>query len=196
MLSLPLAFRTSLDTIPAGISYLGALSEDRVRAWSDRLPPRERLRVGLVWAGNPDHDNDLSRTMPLREMTHILDVEATFVSLQKQLRPNDKAILEQTRIIDPTADLTDFGETAALLGCLDLVIAVDTSVAHLAGALGLPTWLLLPHTPDYRWLLDRDDSPWYPTLRLFRQSERRDWAEVLGRVRSELVARCSSFAAG
>jgi ADP-heptose:LPS heptosyltransferase len=82
------------------------------------------------------------------------------------------------------------------LGCLDLVIAVDTSVAHLAGALGLPTWLLLPHTPDYRWLLDRDDSPWYPTLRLFRQSERRDWAEVLGRVRSELVARCSSFAAG
>jgi len=196
MLSLPLAFRTQLDTIPTGLSYLGAPSEDRVRAWSDRLSPRERLRVGLVWAGNPDHDNDLSRTMPLREMTHILDVEATFVSLQKQLRPNDTAILEQRRIIDPTADLTDFGETAALLGCLDLVIAVDTSVAHLAGALGLPTWLLLPHTPDYRWLLDRDDSPWYPTLRLFRQSERRDWAEVLGRVRSELVARCSSFAAG
>jgi tetratricopeptide (TPR) repeat protein len=194
ILSLPLAFRTQPDTIPAGAFYLLAPSEDRVRAWSDRLPSYDRLRVGLVWAGNPSHHNDLSRSIPLRELARILDVDATFVSLQKDLRPNDKVILDQSRMVDLTPDLTDFAETAALLCCLDLVITADTSVAHLAGALGRTTWLLLPYTPDYRWLLDRDDSPWYPTLRLFRQSGRRDWTEVFHRLRSELLVRTSSFA--
>ncbi len=196
MLSLPLAFRTQLDTIPAGIGYLPAPSEERVRAWRDGFPSSDKLRVGVVWAGNPSHHNDLSRSIPLRELVRILDVDATFVSLQKDLRPDDRAILNQSRIIDPTARLTDFGETAALLCSLDLVVTADTSVAHLAGALGRPTWLLLPYTPDYRWLLDRDDSPWYPTLRLFRQSKRRAWAEVVDRVRSELVAQSSSHASG
>jgi tetratricopeptide (TPR) repeat protein len=196
MLSLPLAFRTQLETIPSGISYLPAPSDDRVRAWSDRLPPHHRLRVGLVWAGNPGHHNDRNRSIPLQDLASILDVDGTFVSLQKDLRPDDNAILTHSRVTDLTADLTDFAETAALMRCLDLVIAVDTSVAHLAGALGCPTWLLLPYTPDYRWLLDRDDSPWYPTLKLFRQGERRDWAEVLDRVRCELIARSASFAAG
>jgi ADP-heptose:LPS heptosyltransferase len=96
-------------------------------------------------------------------------------------------LLEESAIVDLTSDLTDFAETAALVSCLDLVITVDTSVAHLAGALGCPTWILLPWTPDYRWLLDRDDSPWYPTARLFRQTSSRDYAEVLDRVRSELL---------
>jgi len=194
MLSLPLAFRTRLDTIPAGISYLPAPSEDRVRAWNNKLSSHDKLRVGVVWAGNPVHSNDLNRSIQLREFTRIMEVDATFVSLQKDLRPNDKAILDRSHVVDLTADLTDFGETAALLCCLDLVVAVDTSVAHLAGALGRPTWLLLPRTPDYRWLLDRDDSPWYPTFRLFRQSERRDWAEVLDRVRDELATSRASFA--
>ena len=109
--------------------------------------------------------------MSLRTLSRILDIDATFVSLQKDPRPDDQAtLLEQPDIIDLTADLTDFSETAALINCLDLVITVDTSVAHLAAALGRPTWILLPYTPDYRWLLDRDDSPWYPTARLFRQS--------------------------
>ena len=90
-------------------------------------------------------------------------------------------------IVDHTAELTDFAETAALISCLDLVITVDTSVAHLAGALGCPTWILLPHTPDWRWLLDRDDSPWYPSARLFRQDETRDYTSVVARVRHELV---------
>jgi tetratricopeptide (TPR) repeat protein len=192
MMSLPLAFRTRLDTIPAGISYLPAPPEDRVRFWSDRLPSPNKLRVGLVWSGNPNHRGDRHRSIPLREFARILDVDVTFVSLQKELRPDDKVILDESCIFDPTADLTDFGETAALLSCLDLVIAVDTSVAHLAGALGRPTWLLLPYTPDYRWLLDRDDSPWYPTVRLFRQSERRDWTEVIERVRSELAVRSAA----
>jgi ADP-heptose:LPS heptosyltransferase len=91
-----------------------------------------------------------------------------------------------------TAQLTDFAETAALVSCLDLVITVDTSIAHLAGALGRPTWILLPYTPDYRWLLDRDDSPWYPTVRLFRQSETREYASVLDRIRTELLATISA----
>jgi ADP-heptose:LPS heptosyltransferase len=121
-------------------------------------------------------------------MSWLLDVDATFISLQKEPRPQDKALLAQTGIVDLTVDLTDLAETAALIGCLDLVITVDTSVAHLAGALGCPTWILLPWTPDYRWLLDRDDSPWYPSVRLFRQDETRDYARVLDRVRTELLA--------
>ena len=185
--SLPLAFRTRLDTIPCSLSYLPPPAETLVQAWERRLGPHDRLRVGLVWSGNPQHNKDHKRSIPLRMLSRILEVDATFVSLQKDPRPHDQAVLgERSDIIDLTAQLTDLSETAALVTCLDLVITVDTSVAHLAGALGCPTWILLPHTPDYRWLLDRDDSPWYPTVRLFRQSETRDYDEVLDRVRSEL----------
>jgi tetratricopeptide (TPR) repeat protein len=190
--SLPLAFGTRLDTIPSAISYLPSPASSRVQAWEDRLGARTKLRVGLVWSGSPIHANDHNRSIPLRTFSRILDVDATFVSLQKDVRPDDKALLEQTDIVDLTADLTDFAETAALASCLDLVITVDTSVAHLAGALGQPTWILLPYTPDYRWMLDRDDSPWYPTVRLFRQTEARDYASVFDRVRSELLALISS----
>jgi hypothetical protein len=187
--SLPLAFGTRLETIPSQTSYLPAPAGSRVQAWEDRLGPRDRFRVGLVWSGNPRHDNDRNRSIALRMMTCILDVDATFVSLQKDPRPEDAAtLLERPEIIDLTSHLMDFAETAALVSCLDLVITVDTSIAHLAGALGRPTWILLPYTPDYRWLLDRDDSPWYPTVRLFRQSETREYAGVLDRVRMELVA--------
>jgi tetratricopeptide (TPR) repeat protein len=186
--SLPLAFGTRLDTIPSTTPYLPPPTNDRVQAWEDRLGPRTKLRVGLVWSGNPVHINDHNRSTSLRTLSRILDVDATFVSLQKDPRPDDAAILrERSDIIDLTADLTDFSETAALVSCLDLVITVDTSVAHLAGALGRPTWILLPYTPDYRWLLDRDDSPWYPSMRLFRQTETREYESVLDRVRTELM---------
>jgi tetratricopeptide (TPR) repeat protein len=188
MSSLPLAFATRLDTIPSDISYLPASAESCVQAWQDRLGPHTRLRVGLVWSGNPNHSNDHNRSVPLRTLSRILDADATFVSLQKDARPDDAAALrERTDIIDLTEHLTDFNETAALVSCLDLVITVDTSVAHLAGAMGRPTWILLPYTPDYRWLLDRDDSPWYPTVRLFRQTETRDYGVVVDRVRTALL---------
>ncbi len=191
--SLPLAFGTKLETIPSATPYLPAPAESRLRAWEDRLGLHDRLRIGLVWAGNPNHKNDYNRSIPLRMLARILDVDATFVSLQKEPRPDDKAVLlERTEIVDLTAHLTDFAETAALVSCLDLVITVDTSVAHLAGALGRPTWILLPYMPDYRWLLDRDDSPWYPTARLFRQTETRDYASVVDRVRTELIAMISA----
>ena len=184
--SLPLAFRTRLDTIPSTTSYLPAPDDVRVQAWEERLGNRDKLRVGLVWSGNPRHKNDINRSTSLRRVSRILDVDAAFISLQKDPRPEDKAFLAETDIVDLTEHLSDLAETAALVSCLDLVITVDTSVAHLAAALGRPTWILLPWTPDYRWLLEREDSPWYPTVRLFRQTETRDYATVLDRVRSEL----------
>ena len=198
--SLPLAFGTRLDTIPSTTAYLPLPPQARVQAWQDRLASRlrarlgagDKLRVGLVWSGNPNHGNDRSRSVPLQTLARILDIDATFVSLQKNPKPADRAVLAQTDIIDVSADLTDFVETAALLSCLDLVISVDTSVAHLAGAFGCPTWILLTYTPDFRWLLDRDDSPWYPTVRLFRQTETRDYGEVIDRVRSALLTLIAS----
>ncbi len=186
---LPVAFATRLETVPSDASYLPAAPHHLVQAWEDRLGPHERLRVGLVWAGNPDHKNDHNRSSSLRAFSAMFDIDATFVSLQKDPRPDDKAVLgERSDIVDLTAHLTDFVETSALISCLDLVITVDTSVAHLAGALGRPTWILLPYLPDFRWLLDRDDSPWYPTVRLFRQGPSRRYGEVIDRVRAELAA--------
>jgi tetratricopeptide (TPR) repeat protein len=192
--SLPLALGTTLDTIPPGDAYLPRPAEARVKTWQARLGLHDRLRVGLVWSGNPDHNNDRNRSSSLRAFSKMLDVDATFVSLQKDPRPDDKAVLAaRNDIVDLTAHLTDFVETSALICCLDLVITVDTSVAHLAGALGCPTWILLPYTPDFRWLLDRDDSPWYPSVRLFRQDASRDYAPVIDRARSELVAMVSGY---
>ena len=192
--ALPLAFGTRLDTIPALESYLPALPQARVRKWRARLGAHDRLRVGLVWSGSPTHGNDRSRSTTLRVMSATLDPSARFYSLQKEPRPEDQATLaERTDIVDLTVLLIDFIETAALISCLDLVITVDTSVAHLAAALGRPTWILLPFSPDFRWLLDRDDSPWYPSARLFRQDERRDYVSVMDRVREELAVRIAAF---
>jgi tetratricopeptide (TPR) repeat protein len=192
--SLPLAFRTTLDTVPPPIRLSPLL--DRARAWQERVEERleerlgahDRLRVGLTWSGTPTHPNDRTRSIPLQLLTSILDVDVNFLSLQKDPRPADKTVLDRTGIVDLTAEFSDFSETAALVSCLDLVITVDTSMAHLAGAMGCPTWIMLPYTPDFRWLLGRDDSPWYPTVRLFRQSRTRDYASVIERVRTELAA--------
>ena len=192
--SLPLAFGTRLDAVPAHVPYLPAPDATRVQAWEQRLGPHFRMRVGLVWSGNPQHGDDHNRSLPLRALLPLLGLDATFVSLQKDPRPADQVTLsEQRSVVDLTAHLTDFVETAALVSCLDLVITVDTSTAHLAGAIACPTWVLLPYTPDWRWLLDRDDSPWYPTMRLFRQDESRDYAPVIERVRRELSARIAAW---
>jgi tetratricopeptide (TPR) repeat protein len=189
--SLPAAFGTRLDTIPSGTRYLPPLDEKCIQTWQERLGTQSlgshrKLRVGLVWSGNPRHPDDQNRSLPLQMLSRLLDIDATFVSLQKDPRPADRAVLERTDIVDLTAHLTDFVETAALVSCLDLVITVDTSVAHLAAALGCPTWILLPYVPDWRWLLGREDSPWYPTVRLFRQDSTRDYGSVVDRVRNEL----------
>ena len=196
IMSLPLALGAALETIPPP-TPLPPLPPARVEAFEHRLGPRKRLRVGLVWAGNPRQANDRNRSMRLSTLLPLLDLDVSFVSLQKDVRPDDKALMSarqdiQRDILDPSAALTDFVDTASLISCLDLVITVCTSVAHLSATLMRPTWVMLPYIGDWRWLDDRDDSPWYPTIRLFRQDETRDFAGVVARVRAELAALISN----
>jgi tetratricopeptide (TPR) repeat protein len=194
--SLPLAFKTRLETIPGPNAHLPPLPEARVQEWQARLGGHDRLRVGLVWSGNPLHANDRNRSTNLRAVSAIFDSGARFYSLQKEPREADKAVLTECKeVVDLTHYFGDFTDTAALIACLDLVITVDTSVAHLSAAMGRRTWILLPFTPDYRWLLGRDDSPWYPSARLFRQDESRDYAKVIARVREELQTLAAAFVA-
>ncbi len=180
LLSLPAAFATTLESIPATVPYL-RIPELRRPAWADRLRGTARPRIGVVCSGNARHKNDAQRSVPLAFFESIAEAVGTPLHLvQKDLRPSDAAHLAASgNLIDWSPDLHDFSDTAALLGELDLLISVDTSVAHLAGALGRPVWLLLPYAPDWRWLLHRNDSPWYPTARLFRQQAPGDWQTVV-----------------
>lgn len=193
LLSLPLAFKTVVETIPVDIPYVAA---DRVAAarWRQRLAILAGLRVGLVWAGGERRESpelaavDARRSIRLDALAPLCEVDGvSFVSLQKG-PPSLQAAAPPPGmdLFDPTADLTDFADTAALLEGLDLVISVDTSVAHLAGAMGKPVWLLNRFDTCWRWLLSRDDSPWYPTLRQFRQSAPGDWKGVMLAVRAAL----------
>jgi Glycosyltransferase family 9 (heptosyltransferase) len=184
--SLPLAFKTRLETIPSDAPYL-RVSEQALHRWNGLLGPKHRLRIGLAWAGNPKHVRDRERSMRLRDLLPLTDIDASFVSLQKEVRPGEAEMLAGCNVRQFGGDLGDFSDTAALISQLDLVISVDTSVAHLAGALGRPAWILLTHAPDWRWLLDRDDSPWYPAARLFRQSGDREWGGVIAQVREALL---------
>ncbi len=186
LLSLPLAFRTTLETIPAELQYLKADEELRV-AWAARLSPKTKPRLGLVWSGRTTHPNDHNRSIELEQFIPILGSHLDWICLQKEIREKDLALLRQLGHIAFFGDeLRDFSDTTALLTQMDLVVTVDTSVAHLAGAMGKPVWLLLPYDPDWRWLLDRDDSPWYPSARLFRQQEIGNWAAVIDQVANEL----------
>ena len=187
LLSLPLAFTTQLETIPSATPYLRAPDQALLK-WGARLPIKRRPRIGIAWAGNAKHIRDRERSIGLGDLLPLLDVDATFVSLQKEVRAADTATLrERADIIHFGHELAGFSDTAALISHLDLVISVDTAIAHLAGALGKPVWILLTHVPDWRWLLDRNDSPWYPTARLFRQSDAREWNSVIAHVRDELL---------
>ncbi|HUB13684.1 MAG TPA: tetratricopeptide repeat protein [Acetobacteraceae bacterium] len=194
ILSLPLAFRTELAGIPGTVPYLAAPA-DRVPFWQRLLgpPPRERLRIGIAWSGNPAYPADRDRSMPLALQEPLLaGTNHAFHIVQTEIREADRPVLmRQGHVRDHSERLADFGDTAALLSLLDLLITVDTSVAHLGGALGMPVWLLLPAHADWRWLTGRDDTPWYPTMRLFRQNAAGAWGEVVDRVLDEL-ARCDA----
>lgn len=180
LMSLPLACGTRLETIPAEGAYLKAPDGS---AWRERLANLRRPAIGLVWSGNPTHHRDHERSASFTALAPLLDASATFVSLQKQPRPADAALLAaRPDILRFGEEPGDFADTAALIAELDLVITVDTSVAHLAGALGKPVWILLQYLPDWRWQLSRADSPWYPTARLFRQNETRRWDGVIADV--------------
>jgi tetratricopeptide (TPR) repeat protein len=179
LLSLPRAFATTLDTIPADVPYL-KVQPQLADKWRARLAPSGKRRVGIVWAGSPSHPNDRNRSIALRELLPaIADERADIVSLQKGEATEQISSAGAQGIIDLSGELTDFADTVAAIEALDLVICVDTSVAHLAGALGKPTWVLLPNPADFRWLEEQIDSPWYPTARLFRQSEAGKWTAPL-----------------
>jgi tetratricopeptide (TPR) repeat protein len=188
-MSLPGIFGTTLDTIPADVPYLGVEPGRRER-WAKRLGPRVKPRVGVVWAGSPTHLRDRHRSISLDALSPVLacrDVE--FVSVQKG--PAAEALTAPgapANVNDLGAEIEDLADTAAILEQLDLVIGVDTAVMHLAGALAKPAWMMVPLPGDWRWLAGRDDSPWYPTLRLYRQSTRLRWDDVIARVAGDLVA--------
>jgi tetratricopeptide (TPR) repeat protein len=187
LLSLPRAFGTTLATVPAAVPYLAARG-DKKEAAGEWLASVASPRVGVVWSGNPAHPNDRNRSVPFAALLPVLaSVLPRWVSLQKELRPGEPEALREAGAVDLSGLLGDFEDTAGALGQIDLVIAVDTSVAHLAGAMGIPTWILLPYAPDWRWLLVREDSPWYPTARLFRQTEPGSWDGALARVAGELA---------
>ena len=187
LMSLPLAFRTELHTIPVAGPYLQSSANKR-RQWQQRLGHKTRLRVGLVWRGSTVHKGDRARSLPLAEILPCLPPQLDYVSLQKEVREADQQPLHRSGIRHYGEQLADFSDTVALCELLDIVVSVDTSVAHLAAALGKPTWILLPHAPDWRWLLDRSDSPWYPTARLYRQTRPADWGPVLERLSMDLAA--------
>ena len=188
LLSLPLAFKTNLNTIPDVSGYINLDKHyNKVMEWKVRLGLKSKPRVGLVWSGNPHHRNDHNRSLLLSDILPFLPTQFEYISLQKEVRAVDKLTLDSNpHILSFAGHFNNFVDTAALIDSLDLVISVDTSVAHLSGALGKSTFILLPSTPDWRWLLDREDSPWYPSVRLYRQAAMGEWNAVLDRVNSDL----------
>lgn len=188
LLSLPLAFGTTLASIPALVPYLLPPSA-RVEIWRKRLSHVDKPRIGLVWSGKPTHKNDHNRSIALSLLEPLMSIPGvTFVSLQREYREVDLPVLDRLPILRLDEALTDFADTAAVIGELDLVIAVDTAVAHLAGAMAKPLWIMLPHIQDWRWMRGRADSPWYPTTRLFRQMQIGDWSGVITRAGQEFAA--------
>jgi tetratricopeptide (TPR) repeat protein len=186
--SLPLAFGTRVETIPAQIPYIEA-DPELVARWRETIEPaRGTLRAGLVWAGNPKQGSEARRGIGLAHCLPLLTVPGVrWYSLQVGERASDLSRLAPSGAVDLSPQLTDFAETAAAIANLDLVITTDTAVAHIAGAMGKPVWILLKFAADWRWLRGRDDSPWYPSARLFRQKAPGDWAELIERVKAELV---------
>jgi hypothetical protein len=192
IMSLPRAFKTRLDTIPASIPYLRAPPE-RVAHWGTRLPEANCLRIGLVWSVSRASklSDQYMKGLSFNRLVPLLSVDGiSFVSLHRErdLSPEDaSAAANCVRVVDFGHEQPEFVDTAAIISSLDLVISVDTALGHLAGALGVPVWIMLPFSPDWRWLLGRSDSPWYPNARLFRQPRLGDWDNVIAEIAQELV---------
>lgn len=186
LLSLPLAFKTNLGNIPASEGYLAAVPE-KVALWQVRLGEKRKPRVGLVWSGNTRHQNDQNRSFLLRELLANMPTNLQYISLQKEPRSIDKETLElYPEILHVGEEIADFNDTAALCELVDVVVSADTSVAHLAGALGKPVWILVPFSADWRWLVDRSDSPWYASAKLYRQETFGDWSGAFRAVGASL----------
>lgn len=185
LMTLPLSFKTTLKTIPNSAPYLFTDSAKKA-AWQKRLGSKSKPRIGLAWSGREHYIHDSKRSLALELLKPLMELSLEFHSLQKDYRPKDEALLSNLSIKDHRMELEDFSDTAALIEEMDLVISADTSVAHLAGALGKKVWIMLPSIPNCRWLLDRSDSPWYPTAKLFRQPKAGDWPDVVRQLVLEL----------
>ncbi|WP_341915705.1 tetratricopeptide repeat protein [Polaromonas sp. YR568] len=186
LLSLPLALGTRLNNIPASQAYLTSPA-GKTAQWSIRLGAKTRPRVGLVWSGRATHKNDHNRSFLLSALLPFLPVEFQYISLQKELHDEDRETLRRhPHILHFEEDIDEFTDTAALCALVDVIVTVDTSVAHLAGALGRPVWIALPFNPDWRWLLERDDSPWYPSAKLYRQEVAEVWDPVFKKIGAHL----------
>jgi hypothetical protein len=183
--SLPYVFGTEVSTIPTPIPYLAA-SPVRRAYWRRELARRigdDGVRVGLVWAGNHENTADWRRSIPLASLRELAAIPGVrLVSVQKPIPDADRDVFTELGLDDLTVDLPDFSETAAVIANLDLIVSVDSAVAHLAGAMGVPTWTLIYEPADWRWMTRREDSPWYPTMRLFRQPRAGEWGEPIGRL--------------
>lgn len=186
MMSLPYAFGTDFASLPNETPYIHA-DEAKIRTWQERLGPRRRPRIGIAWSGAPVHDNDANRSIPLKTLVPLFNDSIEWHSLQKEVREHDLQTLQSLPEIQRHAPLLrDFSDTAALIECMDLVLSVDTSIAHVAGALGKRTLIMLPFRPDYRWMLNRPDTPWYPKALLLRQTRRGNWHDVIEAAKREL----------
>jgi hypothetical protein len=183
---LPLAFHTDLNSIPGAIPYLKAQEDLKVQ-WAQRLGAKARPRVGLTWSGSPHYKGDPQRSIGLADLKPFLPDRCDYYCLQKEVRETDREHLLRSEIVWFQDDLA-FPNTAALMELMDVVVSTDTSIPHLSAALGRPTWLLLCRTPDWRWLLGRDDSPWYPSMRLFRQQDHTGWPSTLAELRAALLS--------
>lgn len=193
LMSLPLAFKTTLPTIPADIPYL-TYDPLRYQQWLHKLGTKTKTRIGLVWSGRPAHPHDHQRSIALHQLAPLQSDAAEFFCLHNIVRESDKAAKAVRDDIHFLEDnLTDFADTAALIAHMDLVITVDTAVAHVAGAMGKPVWILLSWDPEWRWLLERGDSPWYPSAKLFRQSQPNQWESVINTVTQEMLLFISSI---
>ena len=185
--SLPLALRTEPGGVPADIPYLSA-ADASLAKWSARIGTLQRPRIAVAWSGNASHFNDRNRSLPFARLEPLFSVPARFISIQREVRSEDADMLAaEQRVTHVGGELENFTDTAAVIALADLVIAADTAVAHLAGAMGKPLWVLIPFAPDWRWTLDGETSPWYPTARLFRQTVLGDWDGVVARVAAELA---------
>ena len=186
LMSLPLALNTQLDTIPNKVPYLFT-PKDKKDYWVKKLGSKSKKRIGLMWSGNPLNYNDHNRSICLDKLTNFFDLPFEFHSLQINYNKFDLKLLNNFKnLICHKNEVLGFDNTAGLIESMDLIISVDTSVAHLSGALNKPVWVLLPFTPDYRWLLNRDDTPWYPSMKLYRQTKKNDWDTVIKKVRKDL----------
>jgi Tfp pilus assembly protein PilF len=189
LMSLPLVFETRMDTIPFSEGYLRS-DPGKVAQWRGRLGERSKPLIGLAWSGSRTHYNDSNRSIALADLVRWLPADFQYVNLQTDIRDADRQTLTlNSHVLDFSAEQLDFADSAALCECMDLVISVDTSVAHLGGALGIETWVLLPFNADWRWLLDRPDSPWYSKSRLYRQAKAGDWDGVFAQLKRDLAQR-------